>query len=204
MNKGVTLIVLVISVIVLLILAGVSISFIMGENGVVTKAVTMDQELSKAEMEEAVGMLINDLLIAGYAESQEPDSNKTINDCFNEEIVLEYLLNPDNGLEANVSYILPDTSISEDEMIATLNDDTQKIICPIYYISVPNISTKTSRYGNGTDKSSGNVYTLEVKYEPVEKDDETILKSTGAYELKYYDKEGKEELLSTLYFISKK
>ena len=37
-NKGITLIALVITIIVLLILAGVSISAVIGENGIATKA----------------------------------------------------------------------------------------------------------------------------------------------------------------------
>ena len=39
-NKGITLIALVITIIILLILAGISIAMITGENGILTKATT--------------------------------------------------------------------------------------------------------------------------------------------------------------------
>ena len=43
-NKGITLIALVITIIILLILAGVSISMISGENGILTKATEAKEE----------------------------------------------------------------------------------------------------------------------------------------------------------------
>ena len=50
-NKGITLIALVITIIVLLILAGVSISMLTGENGVLTKA-TESKEETHMKMEQ--------------------------------------------------------------------------------------------------------------------------------------------------------
>ena len=51
-NKGITLIALVITIIVLLILAGVSIAMLTGENGILTQAQRAKNETEKAEMEE--------------------------------------------------------------------------------------------------------------------------------------------------------
>ena len=51
-NKGITLIALVITIIVLLILAGVSIAMLTGENGVLTKATEARDEYEKASQEE--------------------------------------------------------------------------------------------------------------------------------------------------------
>ncbi len=53
-NKGITLIALVITIIVLLILAGVAIATLTGDNGVLTKAVTAKERTTEAEAEEAV------------------------------------------------------------------------------------------------------------------------------------------------------
>ncbi len=53
-NKGITLIALVITIIVLLILAGVAIATLTGDNGVLTKAASSKEKTDKASAEEAV------------------------------------------------------------------------------------------------------------------------------------------------------
>ena len=58
-NKGITLIALVITIIVLLILAGVSIAMLTGQNGILTRAGTATDETLKAEAEEAVKLAIS-------------------------------------------------------------------------------------------------------------------------------------------------
>ena len=58
-NKGITLIALVITIIVLLILAGVSIAMLTGQNGVLTRATEADTETEKAEVAERVNMELN-------------------------------------------------------------------------------------------------------------------------------------------------
>lgn len=51
-NNGITLIALVISIIVLLILAGVSIAMLTGENGLIKKAISAKEETEQAEIDE--------------------------------------------------------------------------------------------------------------------------------------------------------
>lgn len=60
-QKGITLIALVITIIVLLILAGVSIAMLTGENGILTKATTAKDESTKAEVLEAVKLGLAEL-----------------------------------------------------------------------------------------------------------------------------------------------
>ncbi len=57
-NKGITLIALVITIIVLLILAGISIATLTGENGVLTKANTGKEETQKASAKEKVQVAV--------------------------------------------------------------------------------------------------------------------------------------------------
>ena len=59
-NKGITLVALVITIIILIILAGVTISLVMGDNGIATKARMGAQNYQNASEEERV--LINTLL----------------------------------------------------------------------------------------------------------------------------------------------
>ena len=57
-NKGITLVALVITIIVLLILAGVSISLVVGDNGVLTQAGTAKTKTTNADLEEAFGRAV--------------------------------------------------------------------------------------------------------------------------------------------------
>ena len=62
-QKGITLIALVITIIVLLILAGVSIAMLTGSNGVLTKATTAKSETAVAEIKEQVTLAMNEILM---------------------------------------------------------------------------------------------------------------------------------------------
>ena len=57
-NKGITLIALVITIIVLLILAGVTIATLTGENGILTRASEASEETKKANVEEEVKLAV--------------------------------------------------------------------------------------------------------------------------------------------------
>lgn len=61
-QKGITLIALVITIIVLLILAGVSIAMLTGENGLLTKASTAGTETKKASTQESVKLAIAEII----------------------------------------------------------------------------------------------------------------------------------------------
>ncbi|MCI8383679.1 MAG: hypothetical protein HFJ33_02250 [Clostridia bacterium] len=60
-NQGVTLIALVITIIVLLLLAGISISTLTGQNGILSKSTTAGEETSKKEYEEILKLIGNSL-----------------------------------------------------------------------------------------------------------------------------------------------
>ena len=62
-QKGITLIALVITIIVLLILAGVSIAMLTGENGILTRANEAKEDTAVAEAVERINMELN----AAYA-----------------------------------------------------------------------------------------------------------------------------------------
>lgn len=60
-NKGITLIALVITIIVLLILAGVSIAMLTGNNGILNQAQNAASDTEKAEAVERINMELNAL-----------------------------------------------------------------------------------------------------------------------------------------------
>lgn len=61
-QNGITLIALVITIIVLLILAGVSIAMLTGENGILTKASGANEKTTAAEIEEAIKLGVSEIL----------------------------------------------------------------------------------------------------------------------------------------------
>lgn len=93
-NKGITLIALVITIIVLLILAGVSIAMLTGDNGILTQANKAKDDTAKAEIAEKVNMAIQsaytDYVVnsSGVASTPMPVAN----------VVTAY--NTDNGASA--------------------------------------------------------------------------------------------------------
>ena len=61
-QKGVTLIALVITIIVLLILAGVSIAMLTGDNGILTKASSSNETNSIAQIKEDVSLAVSEIM----------------------------------------------------------------------------------------------------------------------------------------------
>ena len=68
-NKGITFIALVITIIVLLILAGVSIAMLTGQNGILTQANTAKTDTANAEAAERINVELNALYSAVLADS---------------------------------------------------------------------------------------------------------------------------------------
>ena len=58
-NKGITLIALVITIIVLLILAGVSIAMLTGQNGILTQANNAGTQTREADIKEAIALAVS-------------------------------------------------------------------------------------------------------------------------------------------------
>lgn len=73
-NKGITLIALVITIIVLIILAGISIQLVLGDNGIITKAKRGTKDYTHATVKEAVM-----LKIAEYDEERATEKRKEDN-----------------------------------------------------------------------------------------------------------------------------
>ena len=75
-NRGITLIALVITIIVLLILAGVSIAMLTGDNGILTQATKSRDENNIAEVLERVNMELNAQLANAMAQTAFDTNDK--------------------------------------------------------------------------------------------------------------------------------
>lgn len=76
-EKGITLVALVITIIVLLILAGVSIAMLTGDNGILNKATTAKDETGKSQVTEAVSLAISEIM-ANKVDPTYDGSDKTL------------------------------------------------------------------------------------------------------------------------------
>ena len=74
-NKGITLIALVVTIIVLLILAGISISMLTGENGIIKMAVQAKEKTSTSQDLEMLQLKTTDLLAGYYMDGMTTDKN---------------------------------------------------------------------------------------------------------------------------------
>lgn len=74
-NRGITLIALVITIIVLLILAGVSIAMLTGNNGILSQATNSVDATDRAEVVERINMELQ----AAYGEALTGNSSMTFN-----------------------------------------------------------------------------------------------------------------------------
>ena len=98
-NKGITLIALVITIIVLLILAGVTIATLTGDNGLLQKATSAKEQTKSSEAEEQIKLIYAEYQISKYAEG-----NMSAGDYLKEQLEKTY------G-EGNVDIISSEESI---------------------------------------------------------------------------------------------
>lgn len=70
-EKGITLIALVITIIVLLILAGISIASLTGQNGILTKAIQAQERTKQENGAEAIKIAINEMMIEKKSKGEE-------------------------------------------------------------------------------------------------------------------------------------
>ncbi len=188
-NKGITIVALVVTIIILLIIAGVSISMIMGDNGIVTRATEVELEYSKAEVLESLEMKVNNKLLEAY-EHIKASPSTDISTVYNEINLLTYFDNAKDNAEApGIDCIDPYGT----EKIANVSENGE--VYKIYLIKPTALSEEIKKYGAGENTEKGDIFTLEV----VEKAKEDGTKiSSGEYEIKYYDENGKSEVLGKI------
>ena len=99
-KKGITLIALVITIIVLLILAGVTIATLTGENGILTKATESKERTTKATAEEMISVVIGGLQTENLGDTSkitpEAIANQVMKDNNIENVVAEGSTFPTN------------------------------------------------------------------------------------------------------------
>ena len=158
-TKGITLIALVVTIIVLLILAGVSIAMLTGNNGILTQGKRAKEEQAHAAVKEGIMLLYNE-----YKTKQEVNASKVQEETKVASTELVKIA-ANSGAEGAT------------ENLGTFKDfiQSKNIINSDGIINVRNLLGQTLSLGNGTSKESGDVYVFE------EQDD--------YYNLTYYNKQ---------------
>jgi type II secretory pathway pseudopilin PulG len=104
LNGGITLIALVVTIIVLLILAGVTINTLFGENGILTQAQGSKDETNQAEVKETVSLYLQEYKLASYDETSDAK----------EQDVIEWMVSQNYIIAKNDYYVLDSTKSKAD------------------------------------------------------------------------------------------
>jgi len=181
-TKGITLISLVVTIIVLIILAGVTISMVLGENGIIGRASETAETTKRENARDKVNVLLGEYQIDKYIDG------KTLTEFFEEKLVTGEIdaIIEDNDTEG---YII----IEVDGYEFTIDKDTLEIIGdpvkaggvkPIFEVQVTKVDGTALTSGE-TEKALtvditnigeyGSNYTIEVK----DKDGNLVTKETN-------------------------
>ena len=158
-QKGITLIALVVTIIVLLILAGVSIAMLTGNNGILTQGKRAKEEQAHAAVKEGIMLLYNE-----YRTKQEVNSSKVQEETKVASTELVKIAE-NEGAEGTT------------ENLGSFKDfiQSKNIINANGIVNVRNLLGQTLSLGNGTSKESGDVYVFEEQ--------------KGIYKISYYTSE---------------
>lgn len=160
-NKGITLVALVVTIIVLLILAAVSISAVMGDNGIVTKSQKAQEKTEEEKLKEALELKLADLEIESFTEDSTTVTNKIMGEMLKgmyryEEsttvVKINGIFENDGSLfKANLTLSKEDSespvSISMDNI--TVVDEVEKMAEPLMHMMSNNTGAFTSVVDNG-------------------------------------------------------
>ncbi len=170
-KRGITLIALIVTIIVLLILAGVTIATLMGKNGILAQTTRAKEESEKAEIIEQIQLDIADKQI---------ENKGSINKDEFYEILKKY------GTISEDSTTLTTTKGSYDILIS----DIYTIIDNFVNVSFDTIQTGyvySVATPNGTSWDGGNSYIKNVKEGEVYKINTTVMKSSKYYAVLFYN-----------------
>ena len=108
-ERGITLVALVVTIVVLLILAGITIMYVMSDNGVFGKAQQAKTDTNKGVVTEAVSVTLGDL----YAEIYAPTAGKTLTDVFKADLPSVMKIVKTDGTEDTEFAITPVTTADD-------------------------------------------------------------------------------------------
>ena len=91
-NAGITLIALVVTIVILIIIAGISINMILGNNGLFNKTNQAKEEHQKQTATEIMNLKITNIQISSYTENQQLPNLQYVSDKLCEDKDMEYVI----------------------------------------------------------------------------------------------------------------
>ena len=157
-QKGITLIALVITIIVLLILAGVSIAMLTGENGILTQATESRTATNKAEAVEKINLALNAAKTEIYKQQVTNSSYLPIKDT-----AAEGSATPSYELDTAIATILSKdgvgTTTGSDKYVYNL-DTATGILTVSYYNETTKVGTSAAPISGKINLSTATVDSL--------------------------------------------
>ncbi len=121
-QKAITLISLVITIIVLLILAGISIQMITGENGIITQANNSEEKFRIAQIQELIELWKLENNIDGYVENSEYKESIILDEKIIDDLTNQGLLKDGEYNESTNSIIVGDTLVYGNYFLTDINE----------------------------------------------------------------------------------
>ena len=135
-NKGITLIALVVTIVVLLILAGVSLNLVFNNNGIITKAGEAKVETRAAQVEDLVELYKSDNEISQYSGGGAQTEEELLQDLRTKKLVEDEELDTENktitiGTKV-ISYALPERAVDRTALKFLVNSgDDGVVVLPV-------------------------------------------------------------------------
>ncbi len=186
-NRGATILPLVITIIILLVLAGIALYFTIGENGVVKKVEDEEITFNKDEVLEGLNIIIREKYLDAYSKGTK-DGKNNLDQFYNGEKVIQFLLGYSGGEDGNVDMnsqpdstkyieVLSDSSFNKENFSKEEN-------VSYYFINLEELKRDINRYGKGENGSSGDFFYLKC--------------SGDSYKVYYLNLNGEEEEIGDL------
>ena len=157
-NKGVTLVALVITIIVLLILAGVTLYLTIGENGVLRKAEKVEITFNKSEVLEALNIAITEKYLDAYSKATK-DGKMNIKDHYDGDKVIYFLRGYESDENGNIMNSEENPPESTQKYIEPLNGDSTGTK---FFVKLDTLKRTINKYGKGENGSSTDYFYVET------------------------------------------
>ena len=131
-EKGITLIALVITIVVLLILAGVSISMLTGENGIITQAQNAKLETRGAQVEDLVELYKNNKRVSQYSNTESQTEAELLQELKNRKLVEDKEIDTESKTitigKRVICYALPENAVNRTALKFLVNSGEDGIV----------------------------------------------------------------------------
>lgn len=118
-NKGITLVALVITIIILLILAGITINLVVGNNGIIAKTIQAKQDYEREAVREEVTLLLVEYI------QENTQNNKSLQSFLEEQVSKDKIESVEDNEDETHTIIINDCMVTIDDKTLEIIDLTK-------------------------------------------------------------------------------